>query len=196
MLQNSEFIIECLKSDIEKRIGRTLQTPNDFHFLSLKISNQCDESISAHTLMRIWGYINSRSKPSVTSLSILSRFLGYMDFHHYSIDVQIRKNDNSAYIETNVLTADILDPGDVVVLSWKPDRMVSLSYKGNLLFEVISNENSKLPAGTEFRCVSFAVGLPFIAYITNREKTANCNYIGGKDSGLTSIVLKKSNNNQ
>jgi len=31
---NSEFIIECLKADIEKKIGRTLQTPNDYQFLS------------------------------------------------------------------------------------------------------------------------------------------------------------------
>lgn len=191
METNSEFIIECLKAEIEKKIGRTLQTPNDYQFLSLRISSLTDESISAHTIMRIWGYISSKSKPSNASLSILSRFLGYMDFQHYSFDVNIRKSKNSDFIETNVLTADILEPGDRIDLSWKPDRAVSLEYKGDLAFCVISNNNSKLKEGDEFRCVSFAVGVPFIAYMTRHDRQGNVSYIGGKDSGLTSIILHK-----
>lgn len=194
MDNNSEFIIECLKSDIEKKIGRTLQTPTDYNYLSARISSQCDESISAHTIMRVWGYISSHSKPSVGSLSILSRFLGFMDFQQYSLDVNIRKSDNSGFIETDTLTADILQPGDILSLTWKPDRKVSLEYGGDFMFKVIENENSKLHPGDEFRCLSFAKGIPFIAFMTKHDGSGNVNYIGGKDSGLTSITLQTSRN--
>ncbi len=181
--------------DIEKKVGRTMQTPSDFNHLVNAISSQCDEFISAHTLMRVWGYLASNSKPSVTTLSILSRYLGFMDFKNYELDLSIRLSDGSGFIDSETITAEMLEPGDELILTWNPNRRLTLSYKGNLIFKVIKNENSRLKEDTEFRCVSFSIGLPFLAYIINANED-QMNYVGGKKTGITSLKLYKNNLNK
>lgn len=193
-MSNREFSIKNLTSDIEKKLGRTMQTPSDFNHLVNVISTQCDEMISAHTLMRVWGYLASNTKPSVTTLSILSRYLGFMDFRNYELDLSIRMSDGSGFIESETITAEMLAPGDELIITWNPDRRLSLLYEGNLVFKVVKNENSRLVENTEFRCVSFLKGLPFLAYIID-ARYDQMNYMGGKGKGLTSLSLHKKQTN-
>lgn len=193
MENNIAFIVECLKADIEKKVGRTLLTPSDFKFLSLQINMECNEQISPHTVMRIWGYVRSKSNPSVHTLSLLSRFLGYSGISHYTLDLNIKKNKVSGFIDTDLLTADMLREGDTIEIKWNPDRTVSLCYLGNMIFRVIENRNSRLSEGVEFQCVSFAKGAPFIANIISTDLSGNKGYIGGKNGGITSITLSCKN---
>lgn len=185
-----DFTLRSLMADIETKIGRTLQTPSDFNYLVQQIKLKCDEKISPHTLMRVWGYLSSNTNPSVTTLSILSRFLGYMDYRNYTLDLNFRINEGSGFIESDTITAEMLEPGDELIVEWEPARKLTLSYSGNFVFKVIANENSKLSEGVEFRCVSFSKGLPFLAYILNASND-QLNYVGGKKTGISSLLLNK-----
>lgn len=187
---NREYCIKCLKSDIEKKLRRTLRTPTDFNYFASQIESVCNEKISVHTLMRLWGYLESHINPSVTTLSILSRFLGFMDIQEYNIDLSVRLRGESEFIESESISAEMLDLDDELIVCWDPDREVKIKYKGNYNFEVVSNSNSKLANGMKFRCLIFSKGLPFLAYIID-DKEGHKNYIGGKKWGIKSLSLIK-----
>ncbi|MBD5386996.1 hypothetical protein HDR70_03805 [bacterium] len=187
---NQEYYIKCLKSDIEKKLRRTMRTPTDFNYFASQIEAVCNEKISVHTLMRLWGYLESHIKPSVTTLSILSRFLGFMDIEEYKIDLSVRLRGESEFIASDTVSAEKLDPDDEIIISWDPDRKIKIKYLGNYNFEVISNSNSKLEEGLKFRCLNFSKGLPFVVYIVDEDE-GHKNYIGGKKWGIKSLSLIK-----
>ena len=196
---DNTFAIECLKKDVETKLSRQLLTPSDFKFLSLQIQRLCNEQISAHTLMRIWGYLNTNSKPSTHTLSVLCRFIGYNSLPHYTLDLNTKKSEGSTFTTTDTIAVSTLHPGDTISLGWKPDRSITLLYLGNFKFRVISNKNSRLKVGDELQCVSFAKGIPFVASMANadrgekEENERKVSYIGGKDGGLTSLAISRNN---
>lgn len=190
LMNIQDYYIKCLKTDIEKKLQRTMRTPTDFNFFSSQIESVCNEKISVHTLMRLWGYLESNIRPSVTTLSILSRFLGFMDIEEYKIDLDVRLKGESEFIESDTISTDRLNIDDELIVSWDPDREVKLKYLGNNIFEVISNSNSKLKQGMRLRCLSFSRGLPFLSYIID-AKDEYKNYIGGKKLGIKSLSLNK-----
>lgn len=190
-IENIGFIVECLKSDIEKKIDRNLLTPTDFNFLSLQISSQTGEKVSMHTLMRLWGYVRTKGKPSLHTLSILSRFLGYESISAYLLEIRDKKSRGSSFMQTDVIIAERLAEGEIVELKWFPSRVVRVEYLGDSTFRVIANQNSRLSVGDEFRCLSFAQGAPFTALVVKSDNNENLNYIGGKEKGLTSLSVVK-----
>lgn len=79
-------IIENLKREIKSAIGRSLDTPGDFDFLSMQIKISLHEYISPTTLKRFFNYIASDVKPRVSTLSLLARFVGAAGWQDYCND--------------------------------------------------------------------------------------------------------------
>ena len=77
MLQDRKRHIENLKREIGLKFGRTIESAADFDLLSIAIKQISSETISASTLKRIFGYVKYDAEPSATTLSILSRYVGY-----------------------------------------------------------------------------------------------------------------------
>ena len=77
MLQDRKRHIENLKREIGLKFGRTIESAADFDMLSITIQQATSETISPSTLKRIFGYVKSDAAPSATTLSILSRYVGY-----------------------------------------------------------------------------------------------------------------------
>lgn len=76
-------IIENLKKDIKLKIGRSLDAPADFDFLSMQIKMELHEYISPTTLKRFFNYITSDVKPRVSTMSLLARFVGAAGWQDY-----------------------------------------------------------------------------------------------------------------
>ncbi len=76
-------IIENLKKDIRSQIGRSLDSPSDFDFLSAQIKHSLHEYISPTTLKRFFNYIPNDVKPRISTLSLLSRFVGAAGWQDY-----------------------------------------------------------------------------------------------------------------
>lgn len=77
MLQDRKRHLENLKREIGLKFGRTIESAADFDMLSITIQQATSETISPSTLKRIFGYVKSDAAPSATTLSILSRYVGY-----------------------------------------------------------------------------------------------------------------------
>ena len=77
MHQDRKRPIENLKREIGLKFGRTIESAADFDLLSIAIQQATSETISPSTLKRIFGYVRSDAAPSATTLSILSRYVGY-----------------------------------------------------------------------------------------------------------------------
>lgn len=78
--QNNE--VRKLCELIELTVGRKMMTPKDFEFLSNTIMQRLHMSVSPTTLKRLWGYVRENVCTRFTTLSILSRFVGYHDWDH------------------------------------------------------------------------------------------------------------------
>lgn len=76
-------IIENLKKDIKLKLGRSLDSPSDFDYLSMQIEISLHEYISPTTLKRFFNYIQNDVKPRVSTLSLLSRFTGAAGWQDY-----------------------------------------------------------------------------------------------------------------
>ncbi len=68
---------ERLIESIETVVGRKMQTPKDFDFLSEQIFDSLHQNISPTTLKRLWGYLSEPSMPRLSTLNLLSQFVGY-----------------------------------------------------------------------------------------------------------------------
>ena len=58
---------------VEERVGRKMQTPKDFEFLSEQIFDSLHQHISPTMLKRLWGYLTEPSEPRLSTLNLLSK---------------------------------------------------------------------------------------------------------------------------
>ena len=75
-----EQALAKLRDKIEETIGRKMKTPKDFDFLSEQVFEKLHETVSSTTLKRIWGYLSEASIPRISTLDILSQYVGYTDW--------------------------------------------------------------------------------------------------------------------
>ena len=174
--------LQELCRELEATVGKPLQTSRDFDSLSSMITERMRERISATTLKRLWGYLNEENNPRKYTLNLLSRFLGYRDFEHFS---QQQGVVQSGFVDAAVLYADELHEGDKVLLCWAPNRRCELSYLGENKFVVESSLNSKLMVGDTFVCAQFFQKELLIVSQLMREGKLMGNYAMGKQGGVT-----------
>ena len=188
MAQDS-FNIECLKNDIEKKVGRSIKSPVDFNFLSNRIMAELSETLSASTLQRLWNYVATQSSPRLSTLSLLSRFMGFSCWDSYVVNLLRTSVIESDYITTQLIRAHDLSSGDVLRIGWRPDRECKIRYIGDYYFEVVASLNSKLKAGDRFMAMSFSIGNPLLITNLVQNGSAPCAYTAGKRNGLTILEI-------
>lgn len=182
--------IEDLKKECERIFGRKLSSPSDFDELSLKIKNATGRSISVSTLKRLWRYVNYPHTPSNESLSILSAYTGYRDWHDFNTAVAM--TDSSDFIGKDVVKSSDLMKGTRIMIRWKPDRVCVLEYIGDTEFKVFEAQKSKLIEGDIFSCGVIAKGEPMICHgIRRGGKLLAEGYVAGKTDGIISLQIIK-----
>ena len=179
--------IVSLRADIERLMGRPMRTPADFDWLNLRIWETCHEYLSPTTLKRLWGYIDGAPSPRHTTLSILSRVLGYISWEEYLEALSVRNEEESESFAGEGIRADELLSGDCIELAWRPNRRAVLRYEGSNRFTVVEAENGKLQAGDTCSAVCFLVNRPM--YLDNLVHAGQApkTYVAGKRHGLTYV---------
>lgn len=66
-----------LRESIEVQVDRKMRTPKDFDYLSEQIFAKVHQTVSPTTLKRMWGYLSETATPRLSTLNILSQFVGY-----------------------------------------------------------------------------------------------------------------------
>lgn len=80
--------IALLRQKIEDKVGRQMQTPKDFDYLSDCVFEECHQKISPTTMKRLWGYLSEVATPRISTLNILSQFAGYQDWESFCRQMQ------------------------------------------------------------------------------------------------------------
>ena len=143
--------------------------------------------ISPTTLRRFWGYQEKEKqiKPSIFTLDLLSAYAGFHSWIFFYNNFSDSSINNSHLIFNKFFHSSSLSIGDIVWLSWNPNRKVKVRYLGNNKFIIEESINSKLEVGYTFECSTFIKQRPLL--ITNLSKNNsvpviyNCGAIDGID---------------
>lgn len=184
---NEELAIEKLKEDVLQKMGHTLDSPTDFDYLALQIKNVTGEDISSSTLKRFFGYIPTNSSIRKSSLSILTRYLGFAGWSDYIAKSHV----TSGFVSSKTVMAEILHEGEMIEVEWKPDRSVTFVALGGNRFVIIKSCNSHLQEGDTMEITMFMVNQPLQIKNVMRGSESLGHYTAGMDGGLTKVLLSK-----
>lgn len=180
--------MEQLKEIVIRQLGRSLESPRDFEYLSEQIQVVTGEYLSSTTLKRLFGYIPQTSEPRVTTLSIIARYIGYKGWQDYLTS----NHTESDFVAAKKIMTKELAIGQKITLAWNPDRECMIEYLGNNRFVVLHAANAKMQVGDQFTATQFVLGQALTAmdYMAVREpNTKQDTYIAGAQSGLTKLEL-------
>ncbi|MBO5699331.1 MAG: hypothetical protein J6R79_04930 [Bacteroidaceae bacterium] len=184
-----DFLLMRLKEYVENIAGFRMNTPRDFDFLSGAVLKETRTRLSPTTLRRLWGYQKEVQTSRLSTLNILSCYIGYSDwetFCKYQLD---NGEVESEFLKNNSLNTSTLIKGDKLKLMWHPDRCVTIQYIGLSMFRVIENRNSKLSVDDTFICDCIIENQPLTLYNLIRKNSDPVNYICGKKGGVKYLII-------
>lgn len=185
-----EQMHKILGERIEKRVGRTIRTPRDFDYLSIRIFDYTKMQVSPSTLKRLWGYVESGgSKPRMSTLNILAQFVGYTDWDSFVLESSAGGVAESDFVLNDHVYVNSLNTGCLVELKWHPDRVVTVRFEGHDMFTVVVSENSKLSVGDTFHIGQIIEGEPLYLQCLVHEGGQPVNYVCGKVGGVKYRLL-------
>ena len=180
--------IQCLRRDIEQHMEQQLQSPADFQLLIHRIWEKQHAVLSLSTIKRLWGYVESNGAPRLSTLNTLARFLNFTDWHAYLVSLEQRGGIESAMFTGEGIQTSELKKGDLIAVTWQPNRQCTFRYLGENQFVVVESKNAKLQKNTTFSAVRFMIGQPM--YLDNilLADGTRTSYVAGKRNGLTSVT--------
>lgn len=147
---------QTLCQEVERVIGRKMKTPKDFLLLEENVQERTGERLSPTTLKRLWGYLRAENVvPRALTLDVLSRYVGYADYEAFCHQQSYRTVVQSDPAVVRRLSARETKVGQLVRLTWLPDRDCTVRYCGDGNWEVVKSVNTKLTLGTTFTCHLF-----------------------------------------
>ena len=177
--------IKELKNRIEANLNRKMKTPTDFIFLSGAVYERTRETMSPTTLKRLWGYIDGADKTRNSTLEILSRFLGFANWDEFVESIS-REGNSNAVLSPHIKAGE-LKKGDLVKVSWMPNRRCTFRYLGKEQFIVEDAENSKLKVGDTFYCSLFILGEPLYISRLVQGNNPTVDFVVGNKGGLCEL---------
>lgn len=176
-------MIRELVQRVEQTLNRSLQTHGDFMRLSDALFERTRERVSPTTLRRLWGYGNESVKPSRFTLDTLARFLLFRDYADFCSNAENEVLQSGLCLGGKT-EADSLYEGQVLRMSWLPDRCCLIKYLGNGGFRIVEAHNTKLSVGDTFTCHLFINNEP--AYLDNLMHNGQgpMRYVAGRKTGV------------
>ena len=183
--------ITVLRSRVEEKYGRMLETHNGFIALVSDIEAKVREHVSESTLERMWGYSTREADAvSLRTLNVLSRYVGASSWKGFCADLK-----NSSQVESEEFSGDsivsaALVAGQRLQLGWRPDRLITVEYLGMNRFVVIESINSSLQPGDSFECIQIQAGHPlYLDRFRRANAGGEARYVAGERSGLTVVKV-------
>ena len=183
--------ITALRSRVEKKYGKPLETHNNFIFLVGAIEAEVREHVSESTLERMWGYSTREADAiSLRTLNVLSCYVGASSWKGFCADLKTSAQVESEEFSGDSIVSATLAAGKRLQLGWLPDRMITVEYLGENRFVVIESINSSLRPGDSFECLQIQVGRPlYLDRFRRAEADGEARYVAGERSGLTLVKL-------
>lgn len=188
--------INTLRLAVEKYVGFKMHTHTDFIELVDQIEKQLHEHISESTLERLWKYSTRSYKTvSIRTLDVLAEFSGYLSWDNFCSELETISQEEYEIVE-EVLYSDTLSEGQILKITWLPNKTIKIKYLGNNQYVILNSENSKLVKGDTFYCLSITIGQEMrLEHVHKQNEDENLEedenkslrYIIGRKHGITSI---------
>ncbi|MBU3659326.1 MAG: hypothetical protein FGM14_05635 [Flavobacteriales bacterium] len=130
----NDLVLQELKRHLEKRAGIQLNSFSDCKRLS-EVLDQAGTAISALTLSRCFGFSKSEHRPFVSTLNLLSVYLGFRSFNHFT-------SENNDRVRWSLTHPDLkFEQGDFAYTAlelaiqtedWATTRLILESFDPNL----------------------------------------------------------------
>lgn len=159
-MPQADHDISLLLEEVERKYGREVSTSTGFESLSGAIERETGTRISTSTLKRLWGYVSSRPVPRISTLDLLSRYVGFPSFEAFRETAGNSGAWEPAFLSTPGISSSELTCGDTITVAWPPNRIVTLRYEGDDTYTVESIESAELKVGDRFRTKRFLLGFP------------------------------------
>lgn len=186
---DKEFIPQLCMA-IEKRVGRTMTSPRDFQWLSAELAKG-GTRISESTLKRLWGYnqdISDTYRPYKYTLIALVNMLGFRDIDDYLENYDSNDVQSAQYVGETI-SADNIMPGNIVELSWSPNRVCNLLCMEKGVFKVVHAERGHLHTGDIVRLQSLTQNAPLYFNEVYRPSTnERFLYTAGQRTGIRFLI--------
>jgi hypothetical protein len=183
--------IENLCRAVEVALHFEMRTPKDFDRLREHIYDRLHEMLSATTLKRLWGYLPNEVEPSVRTLDVVSRFIGYDNYDDFCQHAVTESDDVShPVMNRHIDVRNDLIKGDNLTIYWLPDRVCHICYEGDLQFVVTDSENTRLKQGDTFSCGLIIECEPLYLSNLRQHDQKPVNYVCGKQGGIRFEIKK------
>ncbi len=187
MEQSRYTEVDLLLKKVKDKFKSGKYTTNDYKMLAEQISDSGAGYISMATLKRLYGYVSDRHKPTITTLDIISRYIGYSCYEDFYTDMLDTCTMSSSFLEDNQIWSCKLDEGSIIELGWAPNRYLRLKYLGDSNYEVVESRNSKLFVGDTFKVSIFMLNEPLYIPMVHRGDNELGSYIAGLNGGLVTL---------
>jgi len=182
---------KALIDAVEQRAGMQMRQSQDFDWLSKEIFRQEHQLVSVNTLKRLWGYfehVTVTTRKSV--LDLLAHYLGYSSYNAF---VQTQNQEQTGKASNAVMTRHLepkkLAEGQMVSITWLPDRRMLAEHMGAGRFIIREIENSKLSVGDTFDCHLMIEGETLYLGNLSHEGAPPVAYQAGKMGGIHFEVI-------
>ena len=186
--------IERLKEAIALKFQEIPKTASSFALLAEDIYRITGRTIGTSTLKHIYGYVKAETSPTFSTLSLLSRYIGYADWDVFVAHVEngAPSYDTSGFNRESVIDTDSLPIGTEISLRWHPRKECMLRKTADPdRFMVVESKNINLMAGDKIRVRSVAKNLPFEAYDCYRAGQLMGSYTSAVTGGLCAVTLSE-----
>lgn len=182
--------IVMLKLKQKAEMDFNAPSERDFHILSKKIEDVTKCHLGINSLKRLVGHINYENhsfRPG--TLNIIAQYLGYPSWTNMMFDLE-EGSSGFHNIEEELKITD-LNEGQVVEVSYLPNRRLQFVYIGNSNMEVLESENSHLQEGDLCQINSLLPEYPLIISKVVRDGQDMGSYTAARIGGLQKIKILK-----
>lgn len=179
----SPYIIELLR----EKSGHEIRLSRDCELLTLDVESVTGEHIGVNTMKRLLGFIADERTPRTSTLDIIAHYLGYANWDALRL---IDENcSNSAFDDRDEYLACYLEKGQQVIISYPPNRELTIENLGDNHFRVVESENSKLQKGDVLTLTHIVRHYPLLVSEVIRDGQSLGAFTAGKAQGIDFELL-------
>ena len=175
---------------VEKEVGQEITTTACGKWLPDVIKVKTGVLLGETTLKRMFGFTSDPRTPHRSTLNVIAQYIGYKDYRALALALALDEVVISDFEEREAIETDTLNIGDIVEITYLPNRFFSLKYVGDSRFIIESVENSRnLLAGDIVKIKNIEKGFPLYMPEVVRDGKNLGAYEAAKNGGLTSIEV-------
>lgn len=179
----SPYITELLR----EKSGNEIRLSRDCELLALDVESVTGEHIGVNTMKRLLGFIADEREPRTSTLDIIARYLGYDEWE--ALRLIDANSSNSSFGDRDEYLACYLEIGQRVLISYPPNRTLTIENHGENHFIVLESENSKLQKGDQLTLTHLVRGYPLLVADVMREGRSLGAFTAGKAQGIDFELL-------